>query len=148
MRILEFPKHRHKRLCEEYVSETRRGSEEAPVAIATLRALWPAAFPREDERIKPLIHGILQKIQAATGWSRGYTRGVVRAWKSRAGYYEALLRCKQRYDLSGTETAQRVDAAARARARQRLALLGILSRAATSENRAGGGKQINQSSIR
>lgn len=148
MRILEFPKHRHKRLCEKYVSETRRGLEEAPAAIATLRALWPAAFPREDERIKPLAHGILQKIQAATGWSRGYTRGVVRVWKSRAGYYEALLRCKQRYDLSGTETAQRIDAAARARARHRLALLGIQSCTAISKNRAGAGKQINPPSIR
>jgi sRNA-binding protein len=131
VRRLEFHRSRDERLREKYFAQIRRGSDEAPAAIATLHALWPAAFPIRRERIRPLASGIVEKITAATGWSRPYTRGVLTAWKSRADYCEAVLRCERRYDLGGVETGQRVDAAAGGKARKRLALLAARSRAAT-----------------
>jgi|SRR5271170_7558406 len=111
------------RLREKYLAEMRRGLAEEQEAIATLCRMWPAAFPKQPGRIRPLGLGIIPRIRAATGWSRAYTRGVLTAWRSRGGYCEAVLRYERRYDLTGVETRQTVDVWARAKARKRLALL-------------------------
>jgi sRNA-binding protein len=101
-------------------AEVRRGLADARARIAELQERWPAAFPNKSHMVRPLATGIAAKIADATGWSRTYVRGVLTAWKCRAGYCEAVLRYERRYDLDGKETSEVVDDQAREQARWRL----------------------------
>jgi sRNA-binding protein len=95
--------------------------KESREAIATLQSLWLAAFPDKFYRVRPLAGGIVAAIAAHTGWSHWYARGVVRVWKARNAYCEAVLRYGQRFDLNGEPVEQNVSEEAREQARRCLA---------------------------
>ena len=101
--------------------EILRGMKESREAIATLQSLWPAAFPANFQRVRPLATGIVAAIAERTGWSRWYARGVVQVWKARKAYCEAVLRYGQRFDLNGKPVEQTVSEEAREQARRCLA---------------------------
>ena len=71
--------------------------------------------------VRPLATGIIPAIAEQTGWSRGYTRGVVHVWKARTAYCKAVLRFASRFDLSGEPVDQTVEDSARDQARRLLA---------------------------
>ena len=103
-------------------TERLSGMKESREAIAKLQSLWPAAFPDKFHRVRPLAAGIIPVIAERTGWSRGYTRGVVHVWKARNAYCEAVLRFEQRFDLNGEPVDQTVEDSAREQARRLLAV--------------------------
>ena len=108
-------------LTADYKSETQRAYREARTAIALLQQRWPAAFPEGPQQVRPLIAGLTPLIAAALGWSRPYTRAVLRTWKLRPAYCRAVLDHPVRFDLDGNPTDQPVDEDARTRAKIRLA---------------------------
>jgi ProQ/FINO family len=81
--------------------------------------LWPAAFPKEPESIKPLVSGIAPQVAAATGWNKAYASGVLAAWRMRDAHAQAVISCQRYHDLKGEPTETVIDDAARERARQR-----------------------------
>lgn len=101
--------------------EILRGLREAQAGIEMLRSLWPAAFPFKFRLVRPLKVGVLEEIVARTGWSYPYASGVLRSWKLRSAYCEAVLRHDRRVNLDGEEVAETVDEESRALARKRLA---------------------------
>jgi hypothetical protein len=110
----------HKKRNERDAPERKRGQQEAGEAIAKLQTLWPDAFPKETKLTKPLAAGPSQ-VAAGAGWSKPYAEGVLRVWKTRDGYQEAVLRCERYYDLNGEPTERLVDTEAKARAQRALA---------------------------
>jgi len=100
--------------------ERERGKREADKAIEKLHTLWPAAFPKDPQSVKPLVPGIIPQVAASTGWSKPYATAVLMVWRSRDAYSEAVLRCPRYYDLNGEPTENPIDDAARERARQKL----------------------------
>jgi hypothetical protein len=122
--------------------EILRGFREAQAGIELLRSLWPAAFPLKFRLVKPLKVGVLEEIVARTGWNRAYTSGVLKGWKLRSAYCEAVLRHDRRVSLDGKEVEEAVDEESRALARKRLAAIAArkvrqqekLRAAAISEN--------------
>src|SRR4051812_38252169 len=101
--------------------EARRAYREARTAIALLQQRWPAAFPEAPQQVRPLIAGLIPVIAAALDWSRPYTRAVLRTWKLRPAYCQAVLEHSVRFDLDGNPTDQLVDEGARTLAKTRLA---------------------------
>jgi hypothetical protein len=110
----------YKKRRERDAPERKRGQQEAGEAIAKLQTLWPGAFPKEMKVMKPLAAGPSQ-VAAGAGWSRAYTEGVLRVWKTRNDYQEALLRSERYHDLNGEPTERLIDPETKARARQALA---------------------------
>src|SRR5918911_4406322 len=105
-------------------SEWLRGLKESAAGIEVLRSLWPNAFPQQRHLVKPLVAGLAEQIAERTGWSPQYTRGVLRGWKLRRAYCEAVLRYEHRFSLSGEEVAEAVvEDGAREQARRQLARL-------------------------
>ena len=105
-------------------SEWLRGLKESAAGIGVLRSLWPNAFPQQRHLVRPLIAGLAGQIAERTGWSPQYTRGVLRGWKLRRAYCEAVLRYDHRFSLDGEEVAEAVvDEGAREQARRQLARL-------------------------
>src|SRR4051794_14005325 len=100
--------------------EARRAYREAHTAIALLQQRWPAAFPQTPQQVRPLIAGLIPVIAAALDWSRPYTRAVLRTWKLRPAYCQAVLEHSVRFDLDGNPTEQPVGEDARTMAKSRL----------------------------
>ena len=104
--------------------EWLRGLKESASGIEVLRSLWPNAFPQQRHLVRPLVAGLAGQIAERTGWSSQYTRGVLRAWKLRRAYCDAVLRYDHRFSLSGEEVAEAVvEETAREQARRQLARL-------------------------
>lgn len=99
----------------------RRGLKEAREGIARLQSLWPAAFPAKTDMVRPLALGIVAVIADVAGWDRSYARAVVRVWKTRSAYCEAVLRFDRRFNLNGEPVDEPVSDEAREQARRRLA---------------------------
>jgi sRNA-binding protein len=102
--------------------ERERGLKEATRQLAVLREKWPVAFPVKDEDVRPLSIAAADEIAAAMSWSRPYTLGVLRHWKMRAAYCQAVLRHEQRIALDGAP-AEPVGAEAKDLANKHLARL-------------------------
>jgi sRNA-binding protein len=105
-----------------YAVEYRRGLKESQAGIAALQERWPAAFPRKPHLVRPLVAKLHDQVAAEMGWSKPYTRAVIRVWKLRDGYCHAVLAHERRYDLAGVASGEAVDDEARSLARQRLAI--------------------------
>ena len=114
--------------------EILRGLRESQASIELLRSLWPAAFPFKFRLVKPLKVGVLKEIAARTGWSYPYASGVLKGWKLRSAYCEAVLRHDRRVNLDGEEVAETVDEEARTLARKQLAA--IAARKARQQEKA------------
>lgn len=117
-----------------------RSEKEAREGIATLQSLWPATFPAKPDLVRPLAAGIIPAIAERTGWSQGYARAVVHAWKMRRAYCKAVLNFGKRFDLNGEQVDQTVEDYARKQARQRLAA--IKARVEARERRAAAGQGV------
>lgn len=102
-------------------AEIIRGMQESREAIAKLQSTWPAAFPAKSHLVKPLALGLLPVIAERMGWGRWYVRGVLRRWKERDAYCNAVLCHGQRFDLDGKPVDEVIDDAAKEMARQQLA---------------------------
>ena len=102
-------------------AEFHRGLEEAPAAIAALQERWPAAFPRKGHLVRPLASNLAGPIAEAMGWSTPYAYAVLRRWKFRSSYCQAVLAYDRRIDLDGVVTEQTVAEEAREQARRQLA---------------------------
>jgi hypothetical protein len=101
-------------------AEHQRGMKAASEHIAALREKWPAAFPEDGRKVRPLATAHLQ-IAQAMGWTPSFAHGVVAVWKSRAAYCKAVLRDNERINLDGSPSGVMVDDTARALATQQLA---------------------------
>ena len=105
-------------------SEWLRGLKESAAGIEVLRSFWPNAFPQQRHLVRPLVAGLAGQIAERTGWSPQYITGVLRSWKLRRAYCEAVLRHDRRFSLSGEEVAEAVvEEGAREQARRQLARL-------------------------
>jgi sRNA-binding protein len=105
-------------------SEWLRGLKESAAGIEVLRSLWPNAFPQQRHLVRPLVTGVAGQIAERMGWSHQYTTGVLRGWKLRRAYCEAVLRYDHRFSLDGEEVAEAVvEDGAREQARRQLARL-------------------------
>jgi sRNA-binding protein len=101
--------------------EFQRGSREAAFAITTLQERWPAAFPRQAHLVRPLINKVVGPVAEGMGWSKLYALAVLRRWKLRAPYCQAVIAHDRRYDLDGAVTEEIVDDEARELAQRQLA---------------------------
>jgi sRNA-binding protein len=102
-------------------AEEKRGWRTSREHIPALRERWPAAFPKDDRKVRPLVPGVAAPIAEAMGWTVGFTHGVLKGWKSSAAYCRAILRDTVRINLDGSPSDQQVDDNARAMATKRLA---------------------------
>ena len=98
-----------------------RGMKESRDSIAQLRSIWPAAFPAKSDLVRPLALRLISVIAARMGWGHWYARGVLRGWKARDAYCNAVLRHGQRFNLDGEPVDEVVDDEAKELARQQLA---------------------------
>jgi hypothetical protein len=104
-----------------YRGEKLHGWAEAPRGFEQLRSLWPAAFPKENDLVRPLTRGIIRTIADGTGWSPAYAQGVLSAWKQRVAYCKAVLAFDRRWNLNGEKTDEAISDEAREMARTKLA---------------------------
>jgi sRNA-binding protein len=102
-------------------AEFRRGLQEAAAAITTLQERWPAAFPKKGHLVRPLVVKVHEPVAEAIGWSKPYALAVLRKWKFRTAYCQAVLAHDRRYDLDGAITEEAVGDEARTLARHQLA---------------------------
>ena len=100
-------------------AQSLQGLKESTQAIALLQQKWPRAFPKKYGAVKPLARSVKESIIAGTGWHKGYTAGVLAAWKSRLAYCDAVLRNSIRIDIDGKATDEIVDDVSRAMAEQK-----------------------------
>ena len=108
-------------------AEQLRGMKAASEHIPALREKWPAAFPEDGRKVRPLATAHIA-IAEAMGWTPSFAHGVVAGWKSRVAYCKAVLRHGERINLDGSPSGIMVDDTARALATQQLA--GITARKA------------------
>ena len=101
----------------------KRGMVEARASIALLQQHWPAAFPIAPQAVRPLASTILPVIIEQLGWNKQYASGVIRIWKGRVCYCNAVLRYVDRHDIDGKPSGQHVDEHARASARDALVVI-------------------------
>ena len=78
---------------------------------------------------------VTAELQEAFGWSPGYAKGVLSAWKARDSYCQAVLRYPNRVGLDGSPTEEIVDDQARALASARLEQIAA-KKAKAAERRA------------
>jgi sRNA-binding protein len=116
-------------------AEQLRGLRAALEHIPALREKWPAAFPEDGRKVRPLMTAHMQ-IAEAMGWTPGFAHGVVAAWKSRVAYCKAVLRHDERIKLDGSPSGVKVDDTARALATQRLAQIAARNAAKQAEEAA------------
>jgi sRNA-binding protein len=88
--------------------EWLRGLKESAAGIEVLRSLWPHAFPQQKHLVRPLVSGLAAQIVERTGWSLRYASGVLRGWKLRRAYCQAVLQYNRRWNLEGEEVADAV----------------------------------------
>lgn len=112
-----YQERRQLRLREEMI----RSMKESRDGIAQLRSIWPAAFPMKFHLVRPLAVGTVAVIAERMGWKQWYARGVLRGWKERDAYCEAVLRHGQRFNLDGEPVDEAIDDEAKELARQQLA---------------------------
>jgi hypothetical protein len=86
--------------------EWLRGLKESAAGIALLRSLWPKAFPQQAHFV--MVSGLAGQIAERTGWSPRYAAGVLRGWKLRRAYCQAVLQYERRWNLEGEEVADAV----------------------------------------
>jgi sRNA-binding protein len=101
-------------------AEQKRGSRTSREYVPALRERWPAAFPADDRKVRPLVN-VIGPIAEAMGWTVSFTHGVLKGWKSSAAYCRAILRDVVRFNLDGSPSDQPVDDKARQMAAKRLA---------------------------
>jgi sRNA-binding protein len=119
-------------------NELVRGLRESAAGIEVLRSLWPNAFPQKGHLVRPLVSGIIGQIAERTGWSPRYTTGVLRGWKLRRAYCDAILRYGYRFTLDGEEVTEAVvEDAAREQARTQLARIAARRRRAEQRKAEG-----------
>jgi sRNA-binding protein len=131
-------------LTRDHKSEAQRAYREARTAITLLQQRWPAAFPETPQQVRPLITGLTPLIAAALDWSRPYTRAVLRTWKLRPAYCNAILTHPVRFDLDGNPTDQPIDEDTRTQAKARLATWANRRRRAALHKPPGGGSGVTQ----
>jgi hypothetical protein len=102
--------------------EWLRGLKESAAGIEVLRSFWPKAFPQQAHLVRPLVSGLAGQIAERMGWSPRYAAGVLRGWKLRRAYCQAVLHYERRWNLEGEEVADAVvEDAARELASKQLA---------------------------
>ena len=101
-------------------AEQKRGYQEATKQFEMLRARWPNAFPTKSHLVRPLAGGVTQALADELGWSAIYARTVLRVWKLKPAYCEAVLRYPTRVHLDGSPSDEQVDDRARQGATQTL----------------------------
>jgi sRNA-binding protein len=109
-------------MASKYAMERARGKKESRRQLIALREKWPAAFPAENQDVRPLSTGAAGQIAAAMDWSLPYTLGVLSTWKMASVYCQAVLRYAQRIGLD-CSPAESVDVEAKDLATKRLAEL-------------------------
>jgi sRNA-binding protein len=101
-------------------AEEKRAYQEATAQFEVLRARWPNAFPAKGYLVRPLVGRAAQALGEELGWSTIYARTVLRVWKLKPAYCEAVLRYPTRISLDGSPSDQQVDEKARRMATQAL----------------------------
>jgi sRNA-binding protein len=101
-------------------AEHLRGCRTSREHVPALRERWPAAFPKDDRKVRPLAN-VVEPVAAAMSWTGSFTHGVLKGWKSSAAYCRAILRDPERVNLDGTPSGEMVDDEARRLATARLA---------------------------
>ena len=104
-------------------ADLARGMREATASMVLLQQRWPLAFPQDPRQVRPLAGTIVATIVAELGWSQRYVKGVLKVWKDRVAYCNAVLRYDERVDLAGTPSGVLVCEPARAMARTNLAAI-------------------------
>ena len=102
-------------------AEEKRAYQEATRQFEALRARWPNAFPTKGHLVRPLASGAVQVLVEELGWSAQYARTVLRVWKLKTAYSQAVLRYPTRMNLDGTPSAETVNDEARQAATRTLA---------------------------
>jgi len=102
-------------------AEQKRAYQEATAQLQVLRARWPNAFPAKGHLVRPLVGGAAQALVEEFGWSAIYARAVLRVWKLKPAYCEAVLHYTTRISLDGSPSDEQVDEKARRMATQALA---------------------------
>jgi sRNA-binding protein len=97
----------------------RQGMIESAKAIALLQEKWPRAFPKKFSNVKPLASSVKTTIIAEMGWDKDYTHGVLKAWRVRLSYCEAVLRSDKRIDINGNPTTEIISETSKTEARER-----------------------------
>jgi sRNA-binding protein len=105
-------------------AEHTRGHRTSREHIPALRERWPAAFPKDDRKVRPLVN-VVDPVAEAMGWTGSFAHGVIKGWKLRAAYCRAVMQHKERVNLDGSSSGQMVDDEARALAASRLAAIKV-----------------------
>jgi sRNA-binding protein len=103
-------------------AEHTRGHRTSKDHVPALRERWPAAFPADDRKVRPLAN-VVTPVAEAMGWTGSFTHGILKGWKLRAAYCRAVLQHKERVNLDGTPSGETVDDEARQLATARLAAI-------------------------
>jgi sRNA-binding protein len=101
-------------------AEEKRAYQEATAQFEVLRARWPNAFPAKGHLVRPLAGGAARTLVEELGWSAIYARAVLRVWKLKPAYCEAVLRYPTRISLDGSSSDEQVNEQARQMATQAL----------------------------
>jgi len=99
--------------------EHTRGIKESREPWPALRERWPAAFPKDDRKLRPLAN-VVNPVAEAMGGTGSFTHGVLKGWKLSAAYCRAVLWHKERINLDGSPSGEMVDDEARKLAAARL----------------------------
>ena len=102
-------------------AEEKRAYQEATRQFEALRARWPNAFPTKGHLVRPLASGAVQALVEELGWSAQYARTVLRVWKLKPAYCQAVLRYPTRMNLDGSPSVETVSDEARQAATRTLA---------------------------
>jgi sRNA-binding protein len=101
-------------------SERARGFKDGFQKFELLRAKWPKAFPLKSHEVRPLVNSASQGLMDEFGWSVGYARGVLAAWKTRHVYCQAVLCYPTRINLDGSASDDKVSESSREQAKTQL----------------------------
>ena len=101
-------------------AERARGFKDGFQHFELLRAKWPKAFPLKSHEIRPLTNGAQQALIEEFGWSPGYAKGVLAAWKIRLAYCQAILRYPTRINLDGSASDEEVSDISRQQSKTQL----------------------------
>lgn len=101
-------------------AERARGFKDGFQHFELLRAKWPKAFPLKSHEIRPLTNSAQQAMIDEFGWSPGYAKGVLAAWKIRLAYCQAILRYQTRINLDGSASDEEVSDISRQQSKTQL----------------------------
>jgi sRNA-binding protein len=108
-----------------YKADSGRGYRDGFKLFARLNAKWPKGFPLKSHLVRPLANGAQKALMEEFGWSPGYARGVLAAWKARHAYCQAVLLYPMRIHLDGSASGEEVDDLSRENAKQQLEQLAV-----------------------